>query len=96
METMLLWFCAYDQINYACHFIHCFASFQKLDETHSSILDQFQRENVAIKRTNGSFNMLPPDQVIEQTINKEQKGRGGIIGMVTSVAVFRDGCFLVM
>ena len=28
--------------------------------------------------------MLPPDQVIEQTINKDQKGPGGIIGISTS------------
>ena len=72
-------------INYACHFTHCFGSFQKLDEAHPSILGQFKRANFAIKRTNGSFNMLPPDQVIEQTINKEHKGPGGIIRMATSV-----------
>ena len=29
--------------------------------------------------------MLPPDQVIEQTVNREQKGPGGIIGISTSV-----------
>ena len=29
--------------------------------------------------------MLPPDQVIEQTINKEQKGPGGIIGIRISI-----------
>ena len=27
---------------------------------------------------------MPSDQVIEQTINKEQKGKGGIIGSSTS------------
>ena len=86
MEKMLSWFHVDDQINYARHFTHCFASFQKLDETHPSILDQFQRGNFAIKRTNGSFNMLPPDQVIEQMINKEQKSPGGIIGIATIIA----------
>ena len=65
MKKVLSWFHAYDRINYARHFTHCFASFQKLSETHPSILDQFQKGNFAIKRTNGSFNMLPPDQVIE-------------------------------
>ena len=85
MGKMLSWFHAYDRINYARHFTHCFASFQKFDETYPSILDQFQRGNFAIKHANGSFNMLPLDQVIEQTINQEQKGPGGIIGMATSV-----------
>ena len=28
--------------------------------------------------------MLPPDQIIEQTINKDKKGPGGIIGTPTS------------
>ena len=31
-----------------------------------------------------SVNKLPPEQVIEQTINEEQKGSGGIIGISTS------------
>ena len=93
MGKMLLWFHACDRINYARHFTHCFASFQKLSETHPSTLDQFQRGNFAIKRTNGSFNMLPPDQVIKQTINKEQKGPGGIIGMTTSVGCIQRWVF---
>ena len=37
-----------------------------------------------MKRTDGSFNKLPPDQVIEQTISKEQKDARGIIGISTS------------
>ena len=41
--------------------------------------------NFSTKRSNGNFNLLPPDQVIEQTINKDQKGKGGIIGISTSV-----------
>ena len=93
MEKMLSWFHAYDRINYARHFTHCFASFQMSNETHPSILDQFQRGNFAIKCTNGSFNMLPLDQVIEQTINKEQKGPGGIIGMTTSVGCVQRWVF---
>ena len=91
MEKMLSWFHAYDRINYARHFTH--TSFPKLNETHPSILDQFQRGNFAIKRTNGSFKKLPPDQVIEKTINKEQKGPGGITGMTTSVGCVQRWVF---
>ena len=93
MEKMLVWFHAYDRINYARHFTHCFASLQNLNETHPSILDQFQRGNFATKRTNGAFNMLPPDQVIEQTVNKEQKGPGGIIGISTSIGCVQRWVF---
>ena len=40
--------------------------------------------NFSVKRTDGSFHKPPPDQVIEQTLNKEQKGAGGITGISTS------------
>ena len=40
--------------------------------------------NFSVKRADGILKKLPPDQVIEQTINKEQKGAGGIIGISTS------------
>ena len=33
--------------------------------------------------------MLPPDQVIEQTINKDQKGPGGIIGYTSTGSIQR-------
>ena len=34
-----------------------------------------------MKPSQGKFNCLPSDQVIEQIVNKEQKGPGGIIGL---------------
>ena len=37
--------------------------------------------------------MLPPDQVIEQTINKDQKGPGGIIGYTTSTGSIQRWVF---
>ena len=85
MEKTLIWFHAYDRVNYARHFTHCFAALQNLQESHPAIFDEFQRGNFAVKRTDGVFNMLPPDQVIEQTINREQKGPAGIIGSSTNL-----------
>ena len=60
------------------------ATQQNIKETHPKIYDQFMVGNFSVKRTDESFNKLPPDQVIEQTINKEQKGARGIIGISTS------------
>ena len=37
-----------------------------------------------MRRTPGKFNKVASDQVIEKTVNKEQKGSGGIIGFSTS------------
>ena len=45
-----------------------------LADTNPKMYAEFQEGNFAVKWTSGSFNMLPPDQVIEQTINKDQKG----------------------
>lgn len=84
MEQMLQWFHAYDHVNYARHFTYCWSSQQKLAEKHPSIHEEFLKGNFCCKRVPGKFNMLPPDQVIEQTVNKEQKGPGGIIGFSTS------------
>ena len=73
-ERMLPWFHAYDRVNYARHFTYCWAALNNLAETNPKMYAEFQEGNFAVKRTYGSFNMLPPDQVIEQTINKDQKG----------------------
>ena len=83
-ESMLKWFHAYDHTNYARHFTYCWSSQQNLSQTHPEILKEFKEGNFVCKRTADSFNMLPPDQVIEQTINKDQKGPGGIIGFSTT------------
>lgn len=85
MERMLPWFHAYDRINYARHFTYCWATLKELPETKPEIHFEFEKGNFSVQRTKGKFNRLPPDQVIEQTINKEQKGPGGIIGISTSV-----------
>jgi len=79
MEKMLKWFHAYDHVNYARHFTYCWSTQQKLEQKHPQIYEEFKNGNFSCKRVGGSFNMLPPDQVIEQTVNKEQKGPGGII-----------------
>lgn len=40
--------------------------------------------NFAVKRSKGRFNEIPTDQCIEQTINRQQKCHGGIVGSSTS------------
>ena len=83
-ERMLIWIHAYDRINYAKHFSYYWCSQQKIQNKFPAIYQQFQRGNFSTLRTKGKCNMLPPDQVIEQTINKDKKEPGGIIGISTS------------
>ena len=83
-ERMLIWIHAYDKINYARHFSYYWYSQQKIQNKFPVIYQQFQQGNFSTRRTKGKFNMFPPNQVIEQTINKDQKGPEGIIGISTS------------
>ena len=68
-EKMLRWFHAYDNLNYAHHF--CYYVSQ---QAHSAILKEFKEGGFSVRWSNGKFNEVAPDQVIDQTINKDQKG----------------------
>ena len=83
-EGLLVWIHAYDGINYARHFRYYGCSQQKIQNKFPAIYQQFQHGNFFRRRTKGKFNMLHPDQVIEQTINKDKKGPGSIIGISIS------------
>ena len=48
------------------------------------MLKEFQKGNFSFRRLPGKFNRLPSDQVIERTVNQDQKGPGGIIGFSTT------------
>ena len=79
-ELMLPWFHVYGRQNYAQHFAYCWASRQQLPNTHPHLYPEFKQGNFSVRRSADRFNNLPPDLVKEQTINKDQKGSGGIIG----------------
>ena len=68
-EKMLYWFHTYDNYNYTRHFSYYWASQQTLPE-------EFKEGGFPVWRTIGKFNKVSPDQVIEQNINKDQKGLG--------------------
>ena len=74
--NMLPWFHEYDNHNYAQHFTYYWATQQDLLNTHQNIYSGFLNGGFSIKQSEGCFNKKPPDQVIEQTINKNQKGPG--------------------
>ena len=79
-EKMLPWFHAYDHFNYTKHFSYHWCTQQNLGDTHPGLRQAYLNQHFSAKRTVGRFKRLPADQVIEKTINKEQKGKGGIIG----------------
>ena len=64
-ERMLVWMHAFGRISYSRHFTYYWASEQKLATKHSSIFQEFQEGDFAVRRTSTKFKRLPPDQVIE-------------------------------
>ena len=70
--------------NYSHHLTYNLCTQQNLEKTHPEIYKEFLAGNFSVRRKLGSFNQVPPDQVIEQTINKDQKGLEGIVGFSTS------------
>ena len=81
---MLPWFFTYDRQNYSRHLTYCRPTLMKHPETHPSLYNEFRKGNVFVRRIPETFNKLPPDQVIEQTINKGQKGFCAIKGLSTT------------
>ena len=77
-------FHAYGNHNYSRHFSYYWASQQVLADQHPAIYEQFKEGCFSVRQSYGKFNKVSPDQVIEQTINKDQKGPSGIIGFSTS------------
>ena len=65
--------------------IHLFLGItDEIARINPKIWEEIISGNLSVKRTAGTFSVLPPDHVIEQTINKKRKGAGGIIGINTS------------
>ena len=71
---MLYWFHAYDNYNYTRHFSYYWPSQLALPKRHPAIYEEFKEGRFSVRHTIGKFNKVRPDQVIEQTINKDKKG----------------------
>ena len=83
-KNMLPWMFSYDRPNYARFLTYYLVAMKKLPETHPAIQREFEAGHFSVRRQPGRFNKIPSDQAIEQTINREQKCAGGIVGYSTS------------
>jgi hypothetical protein len=52
----------------------------KLQESHPDTHEQFMLGEFVVQLSDMPFNQVPVDQTIEQTINRDSKVAGGIIG----------------
>ena len=88
---MLPWMFAYDHQNYSRFLTYYWSQMTRLPTTHTNIFNEFLLGNFAVRRTPGKFNKVPSDQCIGQTINRKQKGHGGIKGYSYRFRLSRRG-----
>jgi hypothetical protein len=85
LDGMLPWFFAYDRINYARYLPAYFAEMKKLELTHPSVFESFINGDFSAQRQDRyAFSQVACDQLIEQTMNRDSKTKGGLIGITTS------------
>ena len=81
VKAMLPYFHSYDRQNYARYLPVYWAEMVRLEKTHPMAFQEFTNGNFGVQRNKDfGFTQLPVDQTIEQTINKNTKTKGGIIG----------------
>lgn len=84
-KKMVPWFHAYDRINYARYLPAYIAEMSNLPATHPTIHESFSRgEFVAQRQSDHAFSQIACDMVIEQTINRDSKTKGGMSGITLS------------
>ena len=81
VTRMLPYLFAFDRINYSQWISVYLADMRLLPQTAPAVHNEFVKGNHPIKLTsNSKFNQVWTDTSIEQTINRESKTKGGIIG----------------
>ena len=84
LSDMLPYFFAYDHINYARWVTIYYSDMKSLAQTAPEVYDEFVAGNHLIKRAAGSFNQVWTDLALEQSINRDSKTKGGLIGSTRS------------
>ena len=96
VAQMLPYFFAFDKINYSRWISVYLADMRLLPQTAPAVHNEFVKGNHPVKRTpNSKFNQVWTDMGIEQTINRENKTKGGIIGFSQKEGAV-DGWYLTL
>ena len=79
--SMLPWFFAYDRVNYSRYLTAYWWEMIRLPFTHPAAHEQLVHGEFGVQRyRSSSFAQVAVDQCIEQTINRDTKTSGGIVG----------------
>ena len=80
VRDMLPWMFAYDRTNYSRYLPVYWCDMMSLKEEHPSAYEAFQAGDFVVQRSGNAFSQVAVDHTIEQTINRDTKSQGGIIG----------------
>ena len=80
IRKMIPRFFAYDRVNYSRQLTLYWYEMTVLPKTHLDAHEEFPRGEVCVQHSNWAFRQISVDQAIEQTINRDSKTKGGIIG----------------
>ena len=80
IRQFLPWMFAYDRHNYSRYLPVYWLQMLKLPKTHPKAHAYLSSGNFGVQRTVQQFSICPVDQTIEQTLNRDTKTKGGIVG----------------
>lgn len=86
MKDMLPWFFAYDRTNYARYGSVYWCTMATLATTHPDAEDALASGELSVQRSDHPFAQVAVDMAIEQTVNRDTKTPGGLIGMSTNAS----------
>ena len=80
VRDVLPWMFAYDRTNYSRYLPVYWCDMMSLKDRHPAAHEAFQAGDFVVQRSGNAFSQVAVDQTIEQTINRDTKSKGGIIG----------------
>ena len=88
MEQFLPWFFAYDRVSYARYGSIYLWQMKALNKTNPTALKVLRDGGFCVQHTEGNtFAQVAVDLAIEQSINRDTKTKGGIVGFSTNPRV---------
>ena len=79
VEEVIPYFFLTGRINYARYTPIYLAEMMDLEETVPDMFSFLMSGGFVVRRSESSFNCVPTDQALEQSINREAKSRGGMV-----------------
>lgn len=84
LESMLPVFFATDKPNYSRWLTVHVAEMKSLPDTNPQLYEEFCKGNFVVNRSGASFASVSPDMALEQSLNRDVKCDGGLVGITTN------------